>query len=52
MSGFGFMNTNTFSCSAAAAGSSARNTPILDTAGILAVSICVLPMVRIRLEKT
>jgi len=42
-----FANSNSFSCSTAAAGSSARNIPILDTASILAVSICVLPLVRI-----
>ncbi len=44
MTGYGFMNTTAFSCSTAAAGSSAPNVPILDTARILAVSICVLPL--------
>jgi len=47
MTGFGSMNSNSFSCSTAAAGSSARNIPILDTAEVLAVSICVLPVLRI-----
>ena len=51
MRGFGFMNTNTFSCSTAAAGSSAQNNPILDTVSVLAVSICVLPQVRICLTE-
>lgn len=42
------MNSNSFSCcSTAVAGTSARNIPILDTALILAVSICVLPILRI-----
>ncbi len=35
-------SSNSFCCSAAAAGTSARNIPILDTAIDLAVSICVL----------
>lgn len=47
MTGFDSMNSTSFSCSTAAAGSSACNIPILDTAIILAVSICVLPVVRI-----
>lgn len=43
MTAFGSMNTNSFSyCSMAAAGSSARILPILDTAISLVVSICVL----------
>ena len=42
------MNHTAFSCSGAAAGSSARENHILDTANVLAVSICVLPVVRIR----
>lgn len=43
-------NTNGFSCcSAAAVSTSAHNIPLLDTAIILAVSICVLslPLLRI-----
>ena len=42
------MNHTAFSCSGAAAGSSARENHILDTANVLAVSICVLPVVQIR----
>ena len=44
-----FTNSNSFSCSTAAAGSSAYMIPILDTAVILAVSICILalPLLRI-----
>ena len=44
------MNTNSFRCcSTAAAGSSAHNIPVLDTANALVVSICVLclPLLRI-----
>ena len=41
------MNHTAFSCSGAAAGSSARDNHILDTANVLAVSICVLPVGRI-----
>lgn len=40
------MHTKAFSCSTAAAGSSAPIIPILDTADTLAVSICVFPLVR------
>ncbi len=47
MTALGFMNSNCFCCSTAAAGSSARENNILDTADILAVSICVLTEVRI-----
>ena len=41
------MNTKAFSCSTAAAGSSAHLAVIMDTARILAVSICILPLLRI-----
>ena len=41
------MNSSAFSCSTAVAVASARNSFILDTAPVLAVSICVLPMLRI-----
>lgn len=41
------MNHTSFSCSSAAAGSSAHMIPNLDTVSILAVSICVLPEIRI-----
>ena len=46
MTAFGFMHTNSFNCcSKAAAGTSAPMIPILDTAIILVVSICiVLPL--------
>ena len=47
MMAHGFMNSASFSCSTAAAGSSADLIPIMDTADTLAVSICVLPLVRI-----
>ena len=40
------MNSSAFCCSTAAAVSSARNRYILDTAPILAVSISILPMLR------
>ena len=46
------MNHTAFSCSGAAAGSSARENDIMDTADVLAVSICVLPLVRIHLAGT
>jgi len=36
------------SCSSAAACTSARNIPVVDTAIIPAVSICILPLLRIR----
>lgn len=48
MKSFGSQYSASFSCSTAVAGSSAYNIPMLDTAGILAVSICVLPLLRIR----
>ena len=41
------MNHTAFSCSTAAAVASAHNDVNLDTAPVLAVSICVLPLVRI-----
>ena len=41
------MNSSAFSCSTAAAGTSAPMIPILDTAMILVVSICILPILRI-----
>ena len=42
------MNSNYVSCcSTAVAGTSARFIPILDTAMILVVSICILPLLRI-----
>lgn len=41
------VSSHSFSCSTAAAGSSAHMIPILDTAIILAVSICILPLLRI-----
>ena len=42
------MNPASFSCcSTAVACTSAHNIPLLDTAVILAVSICVLPLLRI-----
>ena len=41
------MNSSAFCCSTAAAGSSALLAIILDTARILAVSICILPLLRI-----
>ena len=47
MTVFGTMNSKHFSCSTAAAAASACNCSILDTAPILAVSICVLPQLRI-----
>ena len=40
-------NSSAFSCSTAAAGTSAHIFPILDTAMILVVSICILPILRI-----
>lgn len=51
MTGFGTMNSNHVCCSTAAAGSSARNLPVLDTVSILAVSICILPLVQVVKEK-
>ena len=42
------MNSSAFSCSNAAAVSSVPKADIMDTARILAVSICVLPLLRIR----
>lgn len=48
MAAMASMNTQAFSCSTAAAGSSAQIAPYLDTADALAVSICVLPLLRIR----
>ena len=42
MKAFGNQNSNRFCCSTAAAGFSACNIPILDTAIFLVVSICVL----------
>ncbi len=51
MTGFGFMHTTAFSCSTAAAGSSAYLVPNLDTVSILAVSICVLPLIRVCMAK-
>lgn len=42
------MDSNRFSCcSTAVAGTSARNITPMDTAEVLAVSICVLPLLRI-----
>ena len=41
------MNSCTFSCSTVVAGTSAPIIPILDTAMILVVSICILPILRI-----
>ncbi len=52
MTGFGFMSATAFSCSTAAAGFSAFHSPVVDTAGILAVSICVLPWIRVRKKIT
>ena len=45
------MNSSAFCCSTAAAGSSALLAIILDTARILAVSISILPLLRICREK-
>ena len=47
MTAMNSMSFNSFSCSSAAAVASAHNIPLLDTAIILAVSICVLPLLRI-----
>ena len=47
MTAFGSMNSKHFSCSTAAATASAQNCYILDTAYVPAVSICVLPLLRI-----
>ena len=47
MTMFGTMNSKHFSCSCAAAVASAHYDVNLDTAPVLAVSICVLPLVRI-----
>ena len=42
------MNSSAFSCSTAAAGSSARQAIFVDTANVLAVSISIFPLLRIR----
>ena len=47
MTMFGTMNSKHFSCSNAAAVASAHYDVNLDTAPDLAVSICVLPLLRI-----
>ena len=47
MSAAGTMNFKSFSCSTAAANSSACNFNIMDTAVVLAVSICVRFLLRI-----
>ncbi len=47
MTAMSFMNSNSASCSTAAAVVSAHNVPILDTAISLVVSICVLGLLRI-----
>lgn len=47
MAMFGTMNSKHFSCSNAAAVASAHYNVNLDTAPDLAVSICVLPLLRI-----
>ena len=47
MTMFGTMNSKHFSCSCVAAVASAHYDVNLDTAPVLAVSICVLPLVRI-----
>ena len=51
MTAMNSMNSSAFSCSTAAAGSSAHLAALLDTARILAVSICILPLLRIRREE-
>ena len=45
------MNSSAFCCSTAAAGSSAHLAALVDTALIPAVSICILPLMRIRREE-
>ena len=45
------MNSSAFSCSTAAAGSSAHLAALVDTALIPAVSICIFPLLRIRREE-
>ena len=47
MTAMNSMNSSAFCCSTAAAGSSATLASLLDTARILAVSICILPLLRI-----
>ena len=47
MTAMNSMNSSFSSCSTAAAAASAHNIPILDTAEILAVSITVVPLLRI-----
>ena len=47
MTAVNFVNSASLNCSAAAVVSSAHYAPILDTAVILAVSISVLPILRI-----
>ena len=47
MTAMNSMNSSAFSCSAAAAGSSAHQAAFMDTAPVLAVSISILPVAEI-----
>lgn len=48
MTAMNSMNSSAFSCSTAAAGSSAQQAIFVDTANVLAVSISIFPLLRIR----
>ena len=48
MTAMNSMNSSAFCCSTAAAGSSVHQAIFVDTAPVLAVSICILPLLRIR----